>query len=344
MTKKVAVLAGITGQDGAYLAQKLIEDGFFVYGLAKALPKSATWRLAKLGIAESPNLRIDVLPIGDPESVDSYLEDLAPLEFYNLASHSSVFASGQSAYVTALTTGLAPLNFLESLAKNSPQTKYFQAGSSELFGDTTETPQDEHSKMVPRNIYGSAKLLAHWAAVNFSNTKSLFAANGILYNHESPLRSPEFVTRKITSGVAKIATGSAEGIQLGNLSATRDWGYAPEYVDAMRKILGRESPGNYIISSGKSCTVRQFVIWAFQSAGMDVVFEGEGIDERGYEKSSGRQIVAVDQRLFRANERMALLGDPSKARSELGWKAQTSVQDIVRLMVESDLSEMTQES
>jgi GDPmannose 4,6-dehydratase len=340
----VAVIAGITGQDGAYLAQKLLADGFFVYGLAKALPESATWRLAKLGIAESPNLRVDSLPIGDPKSVDSYLENLAPLEFYNLASHSSVFASGQSAYETALTTGLAPMNFLESLANHSPQTRYFQAGSSELFGDTTETPQNEDSKMVPRNIYGSAKLLAHWAAINFANTNSLFAANGILYNHESPLRSSEFVTRKITSGVAKIATGSTEAIQLGNLSATRDWGYAPEYVDAMRKILGRESPSNYIISSGKSCTVRQFVMWAFQSAGMDVVFEGEGIDERGYEKSSGSQIVSVDQSFFRVNERMALLGDPSKARSELGWEAQTSVKEIVRLMVESDLAEMTQGS
>lgn len=344
MTKKVAVIAGITGQDGAYLAQKLIEDGFFVYGLAKALPKSAIWRLEKLGIAESPSLRIDVLPIGDPQSVDAYLKDLTPLEFYNLASHSSVFAPRQSAYETALTTGLAPLNFLESLAKSSAQTRYFQAGSSELFGDTTETPQNEHSKMVPRNIYGSAKLLAHWAVSDYANTKSLFAANGILYNHESPLRSPEFVTRKITMGVARIATGSAEAIQLGNLSATRDWGYAPEYVDAMRKILGQGSPGNYIVSSGKSCTVRQFVIWAFQSAGIDVVFEGEGVDERGYEEASGRQIVSVDQRFFRVNERMALLGDPSKARSELGWEAQTSVQEIVRLMVESDLSEMTQDS
>ena len=198
--------------------------------------------------------------------------------------------------------------------------------------------------MVPRNIYGSAKLLAHWATNNFTNTNSLFAANGILYNHESPLRSPEFVTRKITLGVARILAGSPDAIQLGNLSATRDWGYAPEYVDAMRKILGRESPGNYIVSSGNSCTVRQFVIWAFQSAGMDVIFEGEGIDERGYEKSSGRQIVSVNQDFFRPNEQMALLGDPSKARSELGWEAQTSVQEIVRLMVESDLSETTQDS
>lgn len=344
MTKKVAVIAGITGQDGAYLAEKLIKDGFYVYGLAKALPEAATWRLAKLGIEDSPNLRIDVLSIGDPDSVDRYLADLAPLEFYNLASHSSVFASGQRAFETALTTGLAPLNFLESLSKHSPQTKYFQAGSSELFGDTTETPQTEQSRMVPRNIYGSAKLLAHWAAINFTTTNSLFASNGILYNHESPLRSPAFVTRKITLGVARISAGSSEAIQLGNLSASRDWGYAPEYVDAMRRILGQESPGNYIVSSGKSSTVRQFVVWAFQSAGMDVIFEGEGIDERGYEKSSGREIVSVNQSFFRANERMALLGDPSKARSELGWEAQTSVQEIVRLMVESDLSEMTQDS
>lgn len=344
MTKKVAVIAGITGQDGAYLAQKLIKDGFYVYGLAKALPEGATWRLGKLGIADSPNLRIDVLSIADPQSVDRYLADVAPLELYNLASHSSVFASGERAYETARTSGLAPLNFLESLSKHSPQTKYFQAGSSELFGDTTETPQNEQSKMVPRNIYGSAKLMAHWATINFTTTKSLFASNGILYNHESPLRSPGFVTRKITSGVARIAAGSPDAIQLGNLSATRDWGYAPEYVDAMRKILGRESPGNYIVSSGKSCTVRQFVIWAFQSAGMDVIFDGEGIGERGYEKSSGRQIVSVNQDFFRANEQVALLGDPSKARSELGWEAQTSVQEIVRLMVESDLSETTHHS
>jgi GDPmannose 4,6-dehydratase len=165
MTKKVAVIAGITGQDGAYLASKLIEDGFYVYGLAKAIQDSATWRLAKLGIADNPNLRIDVLSIADPESVDRYLADLAPLEFYNLASHSLVFGSGQSAKETLLTTGLAPLNFLESLSKHSPQTKYFQAGSSELFGDTTETPQNELSKMVPRNIYGSAKLMAHWATI-----------------------------------------------------------------------------------------------------------------------------------------------------------------------------------
>jgi GDPmannose 4,6-dehydratase len=208
-----------------------------------------------------------------------------------------------------------------------------------MFGNAPVAPQSEESEMAPRSLYGAAKLFAHWATVDYRISKGLFASSGILYNHESPLRSPEFVTRKISSAVARIKLGRLDVMQIGNLDATRDWGYAPEYVDAMRRVLAHTKPDTFVIASGRSTTVRQFLTWAFSAAGIDIRFEGAGLREVGYDAGTGRQIGSVTEEYFRPNEPVALVGNPAKALRDLNWKAETPVKEIVRMMVENDITE-----
>jgi GDPmannose 4,6-dehydratase len=335
----VAVVAGVTGQDGAYLAEKLLLDGFTVFGIGRNISGSSIFRLKKLGLHEHSSLRLLSLDIADAEKMKQLIQETRPSEFYNLASHSSVVASGDRPLSTISSSALAPINFLESLYRHSPDTKYFQAGSSELFGNASEAPQNEESHMAPRSLYGASKLLAHWATEDYRESKDLFASSGILYNHESPLRSPEFVTRKISSSVARIKLGRIDKMQIGNLEATRDWGYAPEYVDAMRKVLAHAKPDTFVIASGRSTTVRQFLTWAFAAANIEVGFEGTGLQEVGYDISTGRQIVTMAEAYFRPNEAVELVGNPAKASRDLNWQAETGVQEIVRMMVENDLNE-----
>jgi GDPmannose 4,6-dehydratase len=336
---QTAVIAGVAGQDGAYLAQQLIADGFNVYGLGRSISPTSTLRLKKLNLQGSKLLKLLTVDIAEPENIEKLIQEIRPTEFYNLASHSSVIASGERPFLTTATSALAPINFLESLAKYSPETRYFQAGSSEMFGNALAAPQNEDSQMAPRSLYGAAKLFAHWATIDYRVSKGLFASSGILYNHESPLRSQEFVTRKIASSVAQIKFGRLDQIQLGNLAATRDWGYAPEYVDAMRKVLAHSKPETFVIASGRSTTVRQFLTWAFEAAGMEVRFEGAGLQEVGFEVGSGRQIVSVAEEHFRPTEAIGLVGDPAKALRELNWEAQTPVKEIIRMMVDNDIAE-----
>lgn len=339
MIGPVAVVAGVTGQDGAYLTEKLLLDGFTVFGVGRSISDFSILRLKKLGLLEHPSLRLLSIDIADPEKVKNLIQETRPAEFYNLASHSSVVASGDRPFATTSSSALAPINFLESLYRHSPDTRYFQAGSSELFGNAVEAPQHEESHMAPRSLYGAAKLFANWATVDYRASKGLFASSGILYNHESPLRSREFVTRKVSSSVAKIKLGRLDMMQIGNLDATRDWGYAPEYVDAMRKILAHTKPDTFVIASGRSTTVRQFLTWAFAAADIEVRFEGKGLQEVGYETRTGRQIVSMAEAYFRPDEALELVGNPGKALRELNWQAETRVQEIVRMMVENDLTE-----
>lgn len=335
MHKGRAVITGISGQDGAYLTEQLLNEGFEVFGVAKSL--SDPGRLSKLGLLGSNDLHLSSWSLESPDLVDDFIKEVQPNELYNLASNSSVVESGRAPYSTAMVTGVATVNLLQSVSKFSPKTRFFQAGSSELFGDAKSFPQNESSYFAPRSLYGAAKLFSYWAAEDYKARHNLFISNGILYNHESPLRSPEFVTRKISQSVAMIACGKQKIVELGNLSATRDWGYAPEYVQGMTQTLRHPAPENFVFASGFSTTVRDFVTWSFASAGIEVLFEGQGTEETGFEKSSGRQLVVVNPLYFRNQESVALVGDASKAHEILGWKAGKSPRGIAELMVQHDL-------
>jgi GDPmannose 4,6-dehydratase len=332
-----AVITGITGQDGAYLAKSLINQGFEVFGVAKSLEKDRLWRLSKLGLIDNPKLHLSAWTIENPDSVNTYVHEIKPHTLYNLASHSSVVDSAKTPYTTGMVSGVAAVNLLEGISSNSPNTRFFQAGSSEMFGSPLSAPQNEDSYFAPRSIYGSAKLMAFWSAENYKIQKKLFVSTGILYNHESPLRSPEFVTRKISQSVARIKSGKQELIELGNLSATRDWGYAPEYVSAMQLILEHREPENFVIASGRSSTVRDFVRWSFAAAGIEVTFDGSGTNEKGYDQKTGKLLVNVNPDLYRVDEKVSLVGNVEKLTQTVGWKTEKTAQQVAQLMVESDL-------
>jgi GDPmannose 4,6-dehydratase len=276
--------------------------------------------------------------LADPRQTNELISDLKPAEVYNLASHSFVSDSQNFAYQTAMVSGVAVLNLLEAISKNSPSSKFVQAGSSELFGNTEQSPQNEQSRFRPRNMYASAKLFAHSTVLNYRDNLGVFAANAILYNHESPLRDVQFVTRRISQAVAQISKSALHKLEIGNLSATRDWGYAPEYVGALRRVLNHPEPETFVIATGRATTVREFVRLAFEVVGFEVVFEGNGKQEKGLDIKTGQELVSINSQFYREAERIPLLGDPSKAAQMLGWKAETSVEEIVREMVEADVA------
>lgn len=337
MSTSKAVITGITGQDGAYLAKSLITQGFEVYGVAQSLDRGRLWRLSELGLIDHPKLYLSAWPIESPDLVNTFMKDTRPNTLYNLASHSSVVNSAKIPYTTGMVTGVASINLLEAISAHSPDTRVFQAGSSEMFGAPRSAPQDEKSYFAPRSIYGSAKLMAFWAAENYKMQKGVFVSTGILYNHESPLRSPEYVTRKISQSVARIKTGKQEYVELGNLSASRDWGFAPEYVSAMQLTLDYHEPRNFVIASGRSSTVRDFVRWSFAAGGIDINFEGVGTEEKGYDQKSGALVVKVASDFYRVDEEIPLVGNPENLAETLGWRAEKTAQQVARLMVESDL-------
>ncbi len=337
MSPSKAVITGITGQDGAYLAKLLITKGFEVYGVAQSLERDRLWRLSELGLIDHPKLHLSAWTIESPDLVNAFVQENKPITLYNLASHSSVVDSAKIPYKTGMVTGVASINLLEAISRHSPNTRFFQAGSSEMFGTPRSAPQDEKSYFAPRSIYGSAKLMAFWAAENYKMQKGLFVSTGILYNHESPLRSPEYVTRKISQSVARIKTGKQEYVELGNLSAARDWGFAPEYVSAMQLTLDYHEPRNFVIASGHSSTVRDFVRWSFAAAGTDITFEGLGIDEKGYDQKTGALVVKVSSDFYRVDEEIPLVGNPERIAETLGWRADKTAQQVAQLMVESDL-------
>ena len=332
---KRALITGIRGQDAAYLAKLLLEKGYEVYGSDRRSGDSSWWRLKELGIEN--DIRLIYMDLLETTNVIDTLKKIQPDELYNLAAQSFVKASFEQPYVTTEVNALGVLRLLEAIRHFSPHTKFYQASTSEMFGKVQTVPQNEKTPFYPRSPYAVSKLYAHWITVNYRESYGLFTCSGILFNHESPLRGLEFVTRKITHTVAMIKHNLADKIILGNLNAKRDWGYAPEYVEAMWLMLQQDKPDDYVIATGETHTVREFVEAAFAHVGINIEWEGEGVDEKGRDSKTGRILVEVSPEFFRPAEVEVLIGDASKAREKLGWQPRTKFSDLVALMVEADI-------
>jgi GDPmannose 4,6-dehydratase len=333
---KTALITGITGQDGAYLSKLLIEKGYEVHGAYRRSSEANFNRIKFLGIGD----KINYVPMELLELTNIYstIEKIQPDEIYNLGAQSSVPASFEEPIFTAEVTGLGILRILEGVRAINPKIKVYQASSSEMFGKVGELPQKEETPFHPRSPYAVSKVFAHYAAVNYRESYGLFVCCGILFNHESPLRGSEFVTRKITQSVARFRLGLQKEIRLGNLNSSRDWGYAPEYVEAMWLMLQQSEPDDYVIATGETHSVREFVQAAFETIGVDLEWSGEGADERGIDKANGATVIKVDPQFFRPADADYLVGDHSKATNKLGWSPKTSFKELVSIMVEHDLS------
>ena len=332
-----AVVTGITGQDGAYLSQLLLEKGYTVFGTYRRTSSVNFWRLDELGITDHSNLQLVEYDLTDLSSTIRLLEKAEPQEVYNLAAQSFVGVSFEQPITTAEITGIGALNLLEAIRIIDPNIRFYQASTSEMFGKVQETPQTETTPFYPRSPYGFAKLFAHWATINYRESHGMFASSGILFNHESPLRGKEFVTRKVTDSVAKIYLGLQDQLVLGNLDAKRDWGYAAEYVDGMWKMLQAQEPDTFVLATGRTTSVRQFVQLAFQALNIQVSFEGKGEQEVGFNEKDGRKIVSVSREFYRPTEVDLLIGDPARAKNILNWQAATSLEALCEMMVKTDL-------
>ncbi|QAY65545.1 GDP-mannose 4,6-dehydratase [Paenibacillus protaetiae] len=350
---KVAFITGITGQDGAYLAQLLLEKGYSVHGLRRRSALSNTGRIDKLVVQAKKEGKQLVLHYGDltdSTNLVRLIHEIQPDEIYNLAAMSHVHVSFETPEYTANADGIGTLRILEAVRSLglASTTKIYQASTSELYGLVQEVPQSEKTPFYPRSPYGVAKLYAYWITVNYREAYGMYACNGILFNHESPLRGETFVTRKITRAASRIALGLQSKLELGNLSAKRDWGHARDYVDAMWRILQQDEAEDYVIATGQTTEVREFVRLAFAEAGIELAFEGEGADEYGYVVAcrnpdymlpAGYKAVEVNPKYYRPAEVDLLLGDPRKANAKLGWQPSHSLQDLVKEMMEEDLRE-----
>lgn len=334
---KTALITGITGQDGAYLAEHLLEQGYRVIGAFRRTSSVSFWRLAELGIEKHERLVLVEHDLTDAGSNMRLLDEHEPDEVYNLAAQSFVAVSFTEPVTTAEITGLGALNLLEAIRLLNPRIRFYQASSSEMFGKARATPQDENTPFYPRSPYAIAKLFAHWTTINYREAYGIFGVSGILFNHESPLRGWEFVTRKITDAVARIRLGQMETLELGNLGATRDWGFAREYVQGIHLMLQHRSPETFVLATGKNSSVRDFVTSAFAAAGMALEWRGRGVEELGLERRTGKVRVKVNPQFFRPADVDTLLGNAAKARAELGWQPKTSVEALARMMVEADL-------
>ena len=334
---KKAIITGTTGQDGAYLAEFLLKKGYRVYGTYRRSSSVNFWRLKELGIADHPNLQMVEYDITDMSANVRILEFAQPDEVYNLAAQSFVGASFNQPTTTAEITGIGVLNLLEAIRIVNPKIKFYQASSSEMFGKVQQTPQVEDTPFYPRSPYGVAKLYAHWITVNYRESYNIFATSGILFNHESPLRGMQFVTRKITDGIARIKAGMLDAIQLGNLDAKRDWGYARDYVEGMYLMLQAKKPSTYVLATNTTISVREFVTHAFDTANISITWRGKGLDEVGIDQASGNVVVKVNPEFFRPAEVDLLIGNPEKARRELNWEPKTSIKELCKMMVLADL-------
>jgi GDPmannose 4,6-dehydratase len=336
-TLKRALITGITGQDGAYLAQLLLEKGYHVTGTFRRSSSVNFWRIAELGIENHPNLSLVEYDLTDLSSSIRLMETSRPDEVYNLAAQSFVGVSFEQPVTTASITGLGAVNLLEAIRIVHPKARFYQASTSEMFGKVQAVPQIESTPFYPRSPYGVAKLYAHWMTVNYRESYGIFGSSGILFNHESPLRGREFVTRKITDSVAKIVLNKLDVLELGNLDAKRDWGYAREYVEGMWRMLQAEQPGTYVLATNRTETVRDFVTMAFRGAGIDVEWKGQGEEETGHCGRTGKLLVRVSPKFYRPAEVDLLIGDPAKAQRELGWQAHTTLEQLCQMMVDADL-------
>jgi len=335
-----AVITGITGQDGSYLAELLLGKGYRVHGLIRRSSSFNTDRIDHIfqdPHDEGKRLLLHHGDLADGGVVSSLIREIQPREVYHLGAQSHVRVSFDIPEYTADITGLGALRLLEAVRRHSPSTRVYQASSSEMFGSTPAVPQCESTPFAPESPYGCAKVFAYWAAANYRKAYGLFACNGILFNHESPRRGGTFVTRKTTRAIAAMVVGRQEKLYLGNLEARRDWGYAPEYVDAMWRMLQRDRPDDYVVATGETHSVREFVEAAFLHAGMEIEWRGRGAEERGIEAATGRVRVEIDPRYFRPSEVDCLQGDASKARAALGWEPRVTFRELVQIMVDEDI-------
>jgi len=332
-----SIITGITGQDGAYLTQLLLEKGYTVYGTYRRTSSVSFWRLEELGIADHPNLHLVEFDLTDLGSAIRLIESSGATEVYNLAAQSFVAVSFDQPNTTGQITGLGALNLLEAIRIVNPKIRFYQASTSEMFGKVQAIPQDESTNFYPRSPYGVAKLYAHWMTINYRESYGIFGSSGILFNHESPLRGLEFVTRKITDGMAKIKLGKLDQLLLGNLDAKRDWGYAKDYVEGMWRMLQADTPDTYVLATGRTESVRDFVTMAAKAAGITMEWQGQGDAEYGRDAATGKVIVSVNPKFYRPAEVEMLIGNPAKAKKELGWETPTTLEQLCAMMVEADL-------
>lgn len=334
---KTALITGITGQDGAYLTELMLSKGYKVYGTYRRTSSVNFWRIESLGIEKHPNLELVEYDLTDLGTTISLVQKSRPQEIYNLAAQSFVGVSFEQPTTTAHITGVGALNLLESIRLLDRSIRFYQASTSEMFGKVQAIPQNESTPFYPRSPYGVAKLFAHWSTINYRESYGIFGASGILFNHESPLRGREFVTRKITDSAAKIKLGKLDVLELGNLDAKRDWGFAREYVEGMWRMLQADEPDTFVLATNRTETVRDFVRMAFRGAGIELEFRGSGEQETAVDAASGKTLVRVNPKFYRPAEVELLIGDPSKAKSVLGWEPKTTLEQLCAMMVEADL-------
>jgi GDPmannose 4,6-dehydratase len=334
---KTAIITGITGQDGAYLAEHLLSLGYTVIGTYRRSSSTNFWRIEALGIQTHANLELIEYDLTDQSSAVRMVEKYQPDEIYNLAAQSFVGVSFDQPAATAAITGLGPLHLLEAIRIVNPKIKFYQASTSEMFGKVQAVPQIENTPFYPRSPYGVAKLYAHWMTINYRESYGIFGASGILFNHESPLRGQEFVTRKITDSVAKIKLGKLDCLELGNMDAKRDWGYAKEYVQGMYQMLQVPEPDTFILATNRTETVRDFVTMGFKAAGYDLDWAGTAENETAKDAATGKTLVKVNPKFYRPAEVELLIGNPAYAKQKLGWASKTTLEQLCQLMVDADV-------
>ena len=339
---KKALITGITGQDGAYLSKFLLEKGYEVYGAFRRTADLHIDKLRFLGVDD----KVTFVPLELLELTNIYrtIEKVQPDEIYNLGAQSFVALAFEEPIYTADVTAIGPLRVLEAIRAINPKIKFYQASSSEMFGKVQAVPQNEKTPFYPRSPYAVSKLFGHWITVNYRESYDIFACSGILFNHESPLRGLEFVTRKITHAAARIKLGLQDELLLGSLDSKRDWGYAPEYVEAMWLMLQQEKPDDYVVATGETHSVREFVETAFERIGINIEWSGKRVKERGMDTKTGRTLVTIAPQFFRPAEVVSLTGDYSKAKEKLGWSPKISFKELVAIMVDHDLMLAEKES
>ena len=334
---KTAIITGVSGQDGAYLTELLLSKGYKVYGTYRRTSSVNFWRMEELGVHNHPNLHLVEFDLTDLSTCIRLLQSSEATEVYNLAAQSFVGVSFEQPITTAEITGVGAVNLLEAIRIVNPKVRFYQASTSEMFGKVQAVPQLESTPFYPRSPYGVAKLYAHWMTVNYRESYGIFGSSGILFNHESPLRGREFVTRKITDSMAKIKLGKLDMLELGNIDAKRDWGFAKEYVEGMWRMLQADMPDTYVLATNRTETVRDFVAMAGKAAGFELEFRGAAEQEVAVDRATGRTLMRVNPRFYRPAEVELLIGDPAKAHRELGWKPSTTLEQLCDMMVAADL-------
>lgn len=339
---KRALITGVTGQDGSYLSELLLKKGYLVFGAYRRAASTNFWRNDELGVSNHPNLKLVDFDLTDPGSCLRLVQTTEPDEIYNLGAQSFVGMSFEQPAATASITGIGALHLLEAIRLSGSKARFYQASTSEMFGKVQAVPQKEDTPFHPRSPYGVAKLYAHWITVNYRESFDVFASSGILFNHESPLRGLEFVTRKITSSLARIKRGKLDVLTLGNLDAKRDWGFAGDYVEGMWRMLQADEPDTFVLATNRTESVREFLRMAGAAAGLDLIFEGAEDSEIAVDKASGKVIAKVDPAYYRPAEVDLLIGDPAKAKAVLGWTPTMTLEQLCQLMVEADLRRVDQ--